>query len=63
MRYRRLAENEVEPIQVRLIGICGCLTIWIEGRRPASAIIGIRCRESYALSVLDVEICLEECQI
>jgi hypothetical protein len=26
-----LVENEIEEIEVRFVGVCGCITVWVEG--------------------------------
>jgi hypothetical protein len=58
LRDRALSQNEVEPFEIRFVGISWCVAIGFEGRATTGTIINIGSRERDPFCVLDVEISL-----
>ena len=59
LRDSGLVENEVEPVEVGLVRVGGSVVIRVEGGRPARAVVDVGSGERHPLSVLDVEVGLQ----
>ena len=55
-----LGKDEVQPVKVRFVGVRRSIIIRVEGRRAAGAVVDVRRGEGDTLSVLDIEIGLQD---
>ena len=55
-----MVKDEVQPIEVRLVSVSVSSLIGVEGRRAAGAVVDVGRGEGNTLSVLDIEIGLQD---
>ena len=51
-----LAEEESDPIEIRLVSVCLAVAVWDERRGATGTVVDVGCGERDARSVLDIEV-------